>query len=59
MANMGDGSNRLRSRRRTDGRASPTNAEPPVVEETFVIHVLEPHHTLAGIALQYRCVREV
>lgn len=53
MANMGDGSNRLRSRRRTDGRASPTNAEPPVVEETFVIHVLEPHHTLAGIALQY------
>jgi len=58
MANIGGDSTRLRSRRRTDGRASPTieraEVSPvPPVEQTFVIHVLEPHHTLAGIALQY------
>lgn len=60
MAAMGGDAGRLRSRRRAgvgsseggDNRSSPI-AELPPPPETFVMHTLEPHHTLAGIALQY------
>lgn len=61
MANMDGGgaagdAPRLRSRRRTNGNDARGGSPLPdaVEEETFIIHVLEAHHTLAGIALQYR-----
>lgn len=60
MANMDGGgaagdAPRLRSRRRTNGNDARGGSPLPdaVEEETFIIHVLEAHHTLAGIALQY------
>jgi len=46
-----------RRRRNDPNDSSPTVANAPT-EEDFVWHVLESHHTIAGIALQYRVTVE-
>jgi len=49
------------SRRKRSDVGSPKSAagglgQPEDPNEAYIMHILEPHHTLAGIALQYRCV---